>query len=125
MSHPLFTPEARLLLEKEDREAMEAYCDALHPATVAESLTSDAISVEDVWRFLNTTTIANQAAIFVYFPLEEQERLVEGTGRPHMARLIEQMSHDDRADLLRRLEPQVSRACCAWSMRPTAATSPS
>lgn len=107
MPHPLFTPEARMLLEKNDTEAMEAFCDALHPATVAESLTDDAISVEDVWRFLNTATIANQAAIFVYFPLEKQEELVEGTGRPHMARLIEQMSHDDRADLLRRLEPKV------------------
>ena len=56
---------------------------------------------------LNTATITHQAAIFVYFPLEEQVRLVEGTGRPHMARLIEQMSHDDRVDLLRGLEPKV------------------
>ena len=70
MSHPLFTPEARLLLEKDDLPAMEAFCDALHPATVAEALTDEAISVEDVWRFLNTSTIAHQAAIFVYFPLE-------------------------------------------------------
>jgi magnesium transporter len=108
MSHPLFTPEARLLLEKDDLAAMEVFCDTLHPATVAESLTDDAISVEDVWRFLNTATITNQAAIFVYFPLEEQVKLVEGTGRPHMARLIEQMSHDDRVDLLRRLEPKVA-----------------
>ncbi len=110
MSHPLFTPEARLLLEKDDLAAMEVFCETLHPATVAESLTDDAISVEDVWRFLNTATITNQAAIFVYFPLEEQVKLVEGTGRPHMARLIEQMSHDDRVDLLRRLEPKVAES---------------
>ncbi|HTU22649.1 MAG TPA: magnesium transporter [Gemmataceae bacterium] len=106
MPHPLFTPEARLLLEKNDTAAMEAFCETLHPATVAESL-AEAFDVEDVWRFLNTTSIAQQAAIFVYFPLEWQEQLVEGTGRPHMARLIEQMSHDDRADLLRRLDPKV------------------
>ena len=106
MPHPLFTPEARLLLEKNDLAGMEAFCESLHPATVAELLTDD-FSVEDVWRFLNTTAIPNQAAIFVYFPLELQVELVEGTGRPHMARLIEQMSHDDRADLLRRLEPKV------------------
>ncbi len=110
MSHPLFTPEVRLLLEKDDLAAMEVFCDTLHPATVAESLTDDAISVEDVWRFLNTATITSQAAIFVYFPLEEQVKLVEGTGRPHMARLIEQMSHDDRVDLLRRLEPKVAES---------------
>jgi magnesium transporter len=106
MSHPLFTPEVRLLLEKDDKAAMEAFCESLHPATVAESL-ADNFEVEDVWRFLNTTTIVNQAAIFVYFPQEWQEKLVDGTGRPHMARLIEQMSHDDRADLLRHLDPKV------------------
>ena len=109
MTHPLFTPEARLLLEKDDIPAMEAFCESLHPATVAESL-AEAFDVEDVWRFLNTTSIANQAVIFVYFPLEWQVQLVEGTGRPHMARLIEQMSHDDRADLLRRLEPKVAES---------------
>jgi magnesium transporter len=36
--------------------------------------------------------------------------MVEGTGRQHMARLIEQMSHDDRADLLRRLPPPVTES---------------
>jgi magnesium transporter len=36
--------------------------------------------------------------------------MVEGTGRQHMARLIEQMSHDDRADLLRRLMPRVAES---------------
>ena len=34
--------------------------------------------------------------------------MVEGTGRQHMAHLIEQMSHDDRVDLLRRLMPRVA-----------------
>jgi magnesium transporter len=106
MSDPIFTPEARQLLEKNDTEAMATFCDTLHPATVAEALSGD-FPVEDVWRFLNTTSIRHQAAIFAYFPLEWQVRMVEGTGRPHMARLIEKMSHDDRADLLRRLDPQV------------------
>src|SRR4029077_19391984 len=32
----------------------------------------------------------------------------EGTGRERMAHLIEQMSHDDRVDLLRRLTPRVA-----------------
>jgi magnesium transporter len=140
MSHPLFTPEARLMLEKDDRPAMQAFCEELHPATVAESL-ADSFEPEEVWRFLNSTGIANQAAIFAYFPLEWQVEMVEspvaepaGTavgagaaagrapavqvaprpartvagGQQHMARLIEQMSHDDRADLLRRLEPHVA-----------------
>src|SRR5207244_9106035 len=43
-----------------------------------------------------------------YLPMEWQVKMVQGTGRQHMARLIEQMSHDDRVDLLRRLQPRVS-----------------
>jgi magnesium transporter len=107
MAHPLFTPEARLLLETNDTAAMQTFCETLHPATVAETL-AESFSVEDTWRFLQTTSIANQAAIFAYFPLEWQVKMVEGTGRAHMARLIEQMGHDDRVDLLRRLPGPVA-----------------
>ncbi len=110
MSHPLFTPEVRLTLEKNDTESMRTFCEELHPATVAEALSEDVFSVEDVWRFLNSTDIAHQAAVFAYFPLEWQVKLVEGAGQQHMARLIEQMSHDDRADLLRRLPKPVAEA---------------
>src|SRR5205085_868092 len=106
MADPLFSPEARLMLEQDDKAAMETFCETLHPATVAESL-ADAFSVEDLWRFLSTTSINKQAAIFAYFPLEWQVRLVEGGGRQQMARLIEQMSHDDRVDLLRQLPQEV------------------
>src|SRR5262245_919479 len=102
MSHPLFGPEVRQMLAERDDDAMAAFCENLHPATVAEAL-SDEFEPEGVWSFLQHTSIGNQAAIFVYFPPETQVQLVEGAGRAHMARLIEQMSHDDRADLLRRL----------------------
>ncbi len=107
MTHPLFTPEAALLLEKDDKSAMETFCETLHPATVAESL-EGRFSVEDAWRFLRSSSIATQAAIFAYFPMEWQVKMVEGTGREHMAHLIEKMSHDDRADLLRRLPEPVA-----------------
>src|SRR5204862_1055961 len=63
---------------------------------------------EEVWRFLETTTIPHQAAIFEYFPIEWQVKMVEGTGRQRMANLVEKMSHDDRVRLLRRLMPRVA-----------------
>mgnify|MGYP000057446839 CR=1 FL=1 len=106
MAHPLFTPEVRQMLEENDVAAMKAFCEDLHPATVAEAL-HDGIEVEEVWRFLQNTDIRTQARIFEYFPPEWQIRMVEGAGRHHMARLIEQMSHDDRVDLLQRLLPAV------------------
>src|SRR5262245_66152921 len=102
MAHPLFTPEAKLLLETNDTPAMRTFCETLHPATVAETL-SESFPVADVWRFLHSAPIQTQAAIFAYFPPEWQVQMVNGAGREQMAQLIEKMSHDDRADRLRRL----------------------
>src|SRR5947209_6104203 len=107
MSHPLFGPEVRLMLRENDTEGMKAFCENLHPATVAETLAEE-FDVEDAWRFLSHTGIRNQAAIFEYFPLDWQVKMVQGAGRQHVAKLIEQMAHDDRADLLRRLRPRVT-----------------
>ncbi len=110
MTHTLFTPEIRLMLENDDRTEMKTFCETLHPATVAEALAAEDFSVEEVWRILEQTNIRDQAAIFEYFPIQWQVEMVENTGQPHMARLIEQMSHDDRVDLLRRLAPRVAES---------------
>lgn len=107
MPHMLFGPEIREMIQENDTEGMKAFCESLHPATVAEALT-DTFHVDEVWRFLGTTSIRNQAAIFEYLPIEWQVRLVEGTGRQHMANLIERMSHDDRVALLRRVLPRAA-----------------
>jgi magnesium transporter len=107
MPHVLFGPEVREMLQDNDATGMKAFCESLHPATVAEALAGE-FSVEEVWRFLETTSISHQAAIFEYFPIDWQVRMVEGTGQQHVARLIEQMSHDDRVALLRRLMPRVA-----------------
>src|SRR5262245_25178427 len=109
MAHPLFGPELLQLREENDTAGMKVFCETLHPATVAEALT-EALEPEEVWRVLQHTDIKSQAAIFEYFPIDWQVKMVEGIGRLHMARLIEQMSHDDRAELLRRLpEPMVEQ----------------
>jgi magnesium transporter len=95
------------MMENNDTAEMREFCESLHPATVAETL-AGAFDVEQVWRFLENTSIQNQAAIFEYFPIEWQVKMVEGTGRQRMAHLIEKMSHDDRVELLRRLNPVVA-----------------
>jgi magnesium transporter len=109
MSHPLFTPEVRMMLLENDVTEMKTFCETLHPATVAEALTGD-FEADEIWKVLGSTSIRDQADIFEYFPIDTQVKLVEGTGQPHIARLIEQMSHDDRVRLLRRLPPRVSEA---------------
>ncbi|MCS7047017.1 MAG: magnesium transporter [Gemmataceae bacterium] len=109
MPHSLFGPEVRLLLQENDVEGMKAFLEHLHPATVAETLSGD-LEVEQVWKFLEHTSIPQQAAIFEYFPTEWQIKLVEGAGKERMAHLIEKMSHDDRVNLLRRLSPRVAES---------------
>lgn len=109
MSHTLFSPEVKYLLEENNAEAMKVFLESLHPATVAEALAAD-LPVDQVWRFLKHTNIKHQATIFEYFPIDWQVKMVEGIGREHMAELIKEMSHDDRVDLLRRLMPRVAES---------------
>ena len=108
MAHPLFGPEVRLMLEENNLDGLKAFCESVHPSTVAETLTEDEFSVEQVWHVLGQASIRQQAVIFEYFDAPWQLQLVDGAGKPQMAKLIEQMSHDDRVDLLRRLSPQVA-----------------
>jgi magnesium transporter len=108
MTNPLFGPEVRWMLEEDNLPGLKAFCESVHPSTVAETLSEEDFSVELVWKVLGQTGIREQATIFEYFPASWQLKLVEGTGRPQMAKLIEQMSHDDRVDLLRRLSPRVA-----------------
>ena len=124
MVHLLFGPEVRYMLQENDVAEMKTFLETLHPATVAEALTGD-LEVDLVWRFLQHTGISEQAAIFEYFPIDWQVKMVEGTGREHMAHLIEKMSHDDRVESAAPLAAAAwPRACSGSSMRPTAATSP-
>src|SRR5262245_52803299 len=106
MADILFGPEVRGILESNDADEMKCFLEELHPATVAAALEGE-FQIDEVWRFLSNTGIQNQAAIFEYFPIDWQVKMVEGTGRPHMARLIEQMAADDRVELLRKLDPAV------------------
>jgi magnesium transporter len=108
MANPLFGPDVRWMLAESDLAGLKAFCESVHPSTVAETLSEDAFTPEEVWTVLSQTGIREQATIFEYFPAPWQQKLVEGTGRPQMAKLIEQMSHDDRVDLLRRLSPRVA-----------------
>lgn len=103
MPHPLFGPEVRMMLLEKSPEAMKAFVETLNPTTVAETLTDDDLTVEQIWEVLQEATPQIQAQVFEFFPLELQVKLAEGAGKPQMARLIELMSHDDRVALLRRL----------------------
>lgn len=106
MVHPLFGPELQMMLAEDDSVGLREFCANLHPATVAEAL--EELEPEIVWKVIGQASIRDQANVFEYLPLERQVEIAEGAGQSQMARLIEQMSHDDRVDLLRRLPPRVA-----------------
>jgi magnesium transporter len=110
MAHPLFGPEVRMMLLDNNTIGLKAVLETLNPSTIAETLSEDAFTVEEVWQVLQAAESRRAAVVFEYFPIEWQVKLAEGAARPQMARLIELMSHDDRVALLRRLPPQVSEA---------------
>ena len=110
MAHPLFGPEVRMMLLDNNTVGLKAVLETLNPSTIAETLSEDAFTVEEVWQVLQAAESRRAAVVFEYFPIEWQVKLAEGAARPQMARLIELMSHDDRVALLRRLPSQVSEA---------------
>ena len=104
----LFGPEVRMMLEDKNDTGMKAFVETLNPTTIAETLSEDSFSVEQVWEVLRHAEPRQSALVFEYFPLDWQVELAAGAGRQQMARLIELMSHDDRVALLRRLPAKVS-----------------
>ncbi len=105
MAHPLFTPELKHMLQEGNTLGLKAFCESLHPATVAETL-SEAFTPEQIWEILSVADLRTQAAIFDYLPPAVQVAMAQ-KGRPQLAALIAKMSHDDRVDLLQRLPPDV------------------
>src|SRR3954449_3683897 len=108
MSHPLFAPEIRRMIAEQDADGLRAFCESLHPATVAEAL-DDEFTPEQVWEVISHANLRTQASIFEYLPPQRQVEMAEHA-RPQMGQLLGKMSHDDRVDLLRRLPPRVTEA---------------
>lgn len=105
MSNTLLLPDIRELLEAGDTAALREFCTETHPEVVVEFL--EALSVEEIWRVLMMLDAPLRAAIFAYFEMDRQVAMVSGRNRMEMARLIEEMPSDDRADLVRQLDEKV------------------
>src|SRR5436190_10108175 len=103
MMNPLLLPEIRIMLAEGDAEGMAALVNDLHPASVAEFI--EGLKVEEIWALLGHGDVGRQADIFSFLPEEKQQELAEGGGRERMSQLLSAMSHDDRVDFLKRIDP--------------------
>ncbi len=103
--NPLLLPEIREMLREHDDRGLTEVMTELHPVSIAEF--AEGLSVDETWELLSHADIYRQAEVFSFFPLHKQDELVSGVGRERMSKLLEAMSHDDRVDLLKRLERDV------------------
>lgn len=83
---------------------MREFCEALIPGVVAEML--EDLDPGQAWEVLQTASATDQAEIFPFFSIHYQIELVDLIGRQPLSQIIENMSPDDRVDLLERMDPE-------------------
>jgi magnesium transporter len=101
MVNTLFLPELLEMLADENRAELEEFCVALNAGRTAEFM--EGLSDEQVWQVLQYATPQRRAEIFGYFPHERQLAMLEMHEPQQVAQLFEEMSADDRADLIQEL----------------------
>lgn len=105
MTNPILVPELLELINSIDTATLQEAVEAIHPAEMADFV--EALDDLDVWRLLGMISQRRAAEIFSHFDLDRQVELASGANRQAMARMLEELAHDDRADLVQRLDPQV------------------
>lgn len=106
MTNPILVPELLELIDSGDLAKLREMVDAIHPAETADFVA--ALDDTDIWRFLAAMSQQQAAEIFSHLDFDRQVKLAGGANRQEMARMLEELPHDDRADLVLRLDPQVT-----------------
>ncbi|MFN7811649.1 MAG: magnesium transporter [Planctomycetia bacterium] len=104
-ANPILIPELRAMLAEGDVAGLREVAAELHPATAAEF--TEGLDDRELWRTLEAAGVQRQAEIFPYYPLNRQVELVKAGDREHLGPLLEHMAPDNRADLLRALDPEL------------------
>ena len=100
----LLFPDLRMTLDASDVEGLSEFCEALHPAVVAEVI--DELDPAELWTVLVSCEPVLQAEIFGFLDRRLQIEVVEVADRKTLSRLIEEMAPDDRVDVLERLDEE-------------------
>lgn len=103
----LLVPELREFLFAQDSKTLKEFCESEHPAIIAELIS--ALSAEEVWGVIKHADKAIRSQIFSYFDEDTQIKIIETLQRDEIASLLSEMSHDDRADLFKRLPENLQK----------------
>jgi magnesium transporter len=102
MRHPLLAPDLRELVIERDEDALREFFAPHHPAEAAELL--DDLEPSEVLFVVQLLEGRARALIFSYLDPALQDGVAELMARPALAELLTCMSHDERADLVSRLD---------------------
>ena len=105
MINPLYLPELREMLADGDAEGLREFCDALHPARIADFM--EGLSADEAWRVLKHSEEPERNEIFHYFDPSMQLEILETMDRGEVAELVAELAPDDRVDLLKEADPEV------------------
>jgi len=104
MTNTLYLPELREMLAEQDDAGLKEFCQALHPARLAEFM--DGLSPDEAWAVLLHTDPETRVEIFRYFDLDMQVMILETVDRSEMGPFIGELPADERVDLLNAVAPE-------------------
>ncbi len=99
--NPLLVPELREMLAAGDSKTLRDFCESGHPAVIAELIS--ALSSEEAWTVLRHADTPLRSEIYSHLDDDLQVEIVGSLRREEVARLLADMSPDDRADLFKQL----------------------
>ena len=105
MQDPLLNPELREYITNNNVEALRAFAEKTAPAMTAEYLL--AFEPAEVWRVIRALKPAIGAEIFTFLDDDVQMEIAATIKRDEIARLLTEMSSDDRVDLLKNIPEEL------------------
>lgn len=103
--NPLLIPELRELIQEKNVAELQNFLETLHPAQAAELI--EGLKPEELSWVLEILHDDKEALIFEYLPEDTQYDLALGAGRQQLAKLVNALSPDDRAEFVRKLPKKV------------------
>ncbi|MEM6329204.1 MAG: magnesium transporter [Planctomycetota bacterium] len=106
MINTLYLPELREMLATGDADGLREFCQALHPARVAEFM--EGLDAGEAWRVLEASPQEQRVAVFGFLAEDVQVGILESVDPADTSQLVADMPADDRVDLLSEVSQDVA-----------------
>jgi magnesium transporter len=98
----LLLPEVQEMLQEQDCSGLREFCDALHPAVIAQVL--EKLTNQEIWQVLDNCGLHRRVEIVEFLTLNRQLGLVRDMDKDHLSQLVRGMSPDNCVDLLEKMD---------------------